>query len=146
MKHITIGLLFVFVFACKQEVKINKLETGTYRALLEVNNVEDLPFNFEVISENKLNIFNADEVIEVDTVTYKNDSVYMKMPVYEGYLVAKIENNKLSGSFVKASLNKVMPFSAEKNAIRFATKENAEHDVSGNWETVFSPDSEEDTI
>ncbi|WP_303319184.1 TlpA disulfide reductase family protein [Flavivirga abyssicola] len=145
MKHFALILLILFAFACKQDAKINMLETGTYRALLKVNNTEDLPFNFEVVSENKLNIFNAEEVIEVDDITYKNDSVYIKMPVFEGYLVAKIENNKLTGSFVKAGLNRVMVFSAEKNANRFNTSEKAKHDVSGHWETVFSPDSEEDT-
>ncbi len=145
MKHITVGLFVFFVFACKQEVKINKLERGEYRALLKINETVDLPFNFEVVSENKLNIFNAEEVIEVDDIIYKDDSVVIKMPVFEGYLVAKIENNKLAGSFVKAALNRTMPFSAEKNEQRFNTVTSAKHDVSGNWETVFSPDSKEDT-
>ncbi|MDO5980731.1 peroxiredoxin family protein [Flavivirga spongiicola] len=142
MKHIIITLLTLFVFACKQDIKINKLKTGTYRALLKVNETADLPFNFKVISENKLHILNAEEVIEVDDVTYKNDSVFIRMPVFEGYLVAKIENNKLVGRFVKAGLNRVMGFSAEKNRTRFDTSENAKHDISGNWETVFSPDSD----
>ena len=144
MKYISITLLTLFVFACKQDVKINKLTTGTYRALLIVNETENLPFNFEVISESKLNIFNAEEVIEVDDITYKNDSVYIKMPVFEGYLVAKIENNILKGRFVKAGLDRVMAFSAEKDTTRFDISESARHDVSGHWETVFSPDSEED--
>lgn len=144
MKYISITLLTLFVFACKQDVKINKLTTGTYRALLIVNETENLPFNFEVISENKLNVFNAEEVIEVDDITYKNDSVYIKMPVFEGYLVAKIENNILKGRFVKAGLDRVMAFSAEKDTTRFDISESAKYDVSGHWETVFSPDSEED--
>ncbi|GAA3604095.1 TlpA disulfide reductase family protein [Flavivirga amylovorans] len=145
MKHFTLILFLFFAFACKQNVKINTLETGTYRALLKVNETVDLPFIFEVVSENKLNIFNAVEVIEVDDITYENDSVYIKMPVFEGYLVAKIEGNRLAGRFVKASLNRVMGFSAEKNKTRFNDSENANHDITGNWETVFSPDSEEDT-
>ncbi|NMH89941.1 TlpA disulfide reductase family protein [Flavivirga algicola] len=144
MRYMAIGLLAFLVFACTQKVKINKLEKGRYRALLKVNEVEDLPFNFEVISENKLYIFNADEVIEVDAITYKKDSVYIKMPIFEGYLVAKIKKDKLLGSFVKTELNRKMLFSAEKNAVRFTVEESAKHDISGSWETVFSPDSEED--
>ncbi|TGV01013.1 TlpA disulfide reductase family protein [Flavivirga rizhaonensis] len=145
MRYIIVGLLILFVFACKQNNEINKLTTGIYRASLKVNETEGLPFNFEVVSKNKLNIFNAEEIIEVDDITYKNDSVYIKMAVFEGYLVAKIENDKLTGSFVKAGLNRVMGFSAEKNTTRFNTSEKPKHDVSGHWETVFSPDSEEDT-
>ena len=145
MKHITIALLALFVFACKQDIKINKLQTGTYRALLKVNDVEGLPFNFEVISENRLHILNAEEVIEVEDITYINDSVYIKMPVFEGYLVAKIEKNTLAGTFVKHGLNRTMMFSAEKNATRFNISENATHDVSGNWEAIFSPNSEKGT-
>lgn len=145
MKHLTIILLALFVFTCKQNVKTNKLQAGTYRALLKVNDIEDLPFNFEVISENRWHILNAEEVIEVEDITYKNDSVYIKMPVFEGYLVAKIENNKLIGSFVKAGLNRTMEFSVEKNTTRFKISEKAKHDISGNWETLFSPNSEEDT-
>ncbi|AUP81364.1 TlpA disulfide reductase family protein [Flavivirga eckloniae] len=144
MRYITIVFLALFVLACKQEAKTNTLQTGTYRALLKVNETENLPFNFEVISENKLNILNAEEIIEVEDVTYKNDSVYIKMPVFEGYLVAKIEDGALTGSFVKAGLNRIMAFSAEKNTVRFDTSEKPTNEISGNWEAVFSPKVEED--
>ncbi|MDD7885627.1 redoxin family protein [Flavivirga sp. 57AJ16] len=142
MKHIAITLLVLFVIACKQDIKINKLKKGTYRGLLKVNEATDLPFSFKVISENKIHILNAEEVIEVDDVSYKYDSVFIKMPVFEGYLVAKIENNALVGRFVKKGLNRVMGFSAEKSMIRFDRSESAKHDISGHWETVFSPDSD----
>ncbi len=140
MKYIIIVLL-VFVFcSCKHEKPVNKLEPGVYRASLKVSSKQELPFNFEVISETELKIFNAEEVIEVDEIEYKNDSVYIKTPVFEGFIVAKIENDVLNGSFVKANLDRVVPFKAEKNATRFDVTDKAEHIISGNWETVFSPD------
>jgi thiol-disulfide isomerase/thioredoxin len=121
------------------------LATGTFRAELKVNDSLNLPFNFEVISENKIHVFNAEEVIEVVDVEYKNDSVYINMPVFEGFIVAKTEDNNLNGSFIKPSLNRVLPFKAEKNATRFDEGLEAYFNISGNWETVFSPDIEEDT-
>ncbi|SFZ95008.1 Peroxiredoxin [Flaviramulus basaltis] len=133
------------VFSCKEENKINKLETGRFRAELKVNDTLNLPFNFEVLSENKLNIYNAEEVIDVDDISYKNDSVYINMPVFEGFIVAKLEEGKLKGSFIKPSLNRIMPFKAEKNDTRFeVSKRVSKQNMTGNWEAVFSPDIEED--
>ena len=148
MKNIksTILLVLLFcMFSCIEENKSNKLETGTYRATLKVNDTLDLPFNFEVVSKNKLHIFNAEEVIEVNNITYKNDSVYIKTPVFEGYIVAKIEKEALKGSFTKPSLNRIMLFEAKKSDTRFNIFKTPSFDVSGNWETIFSPNIEEDT-
>ncbi len=143
MKHFITAIVILLMFSCKQEKANNKLELGTYRAVLQVSESETLPFNFEVVSETSLKIFNAEEVINVDDIEYKNDSVYIKMSVFEGYIAAKIEDSKLTGDFIKTSLNRIVPFAAEKNETRFDVSTNPKHDVSGNWETVFSRDSED---
>jgi len=70
------------------------------------------------------------------------------MPIYEGFIAAKIFNKEvLDGFFIKKSLNRKVPFHAEghnNNNNRFDISEEAKHNISGNWETVFSPNSEED--
>lgn len=138
-------LCLVLVFSCNSEKKTNKLNEGRYRAELKVNDSLSLPFNFEVVSGDKLKIFNADEVIEVDDVSYKNHSVYIQTPVFEGYIVAKVDGFSLSGRFVKEGLSRVMDFKAEKNDTGFNVSERiSKYNISGNWETVFSPNSEED--
>ncbi len=143
MKYV-ISVIIIFTMCyCKQEKANNKLELGTYRASLQVSESETLPFNFEVISENSLKIFNAEEIINIDDIEYKNDSVYMKMPIFEGFIAAKIEDSIVIGNFIKSSLNRIVPFKAELNATRFDVLEVAKHNISGNWETVFSPNSEE---
>jgi thiol-disulfide isomerase/thioredoxin len=144
MKYITFVLLTVLLVSCKTEIKNNALESGTYRAILIVNDSLDLPFNFEVISKNLLHIFNAEEVIEVTDITYSNDSVYIKFPVFDGFLVGKLEDNILKGEFKTPGLNRMMPFKAEKNSRRFDESEESQTNISGNWETIFSPNSEED--
>lgn len=144
MKHVIVVIIIFTMFSCKKEIK--KLELGIYRATLEVNDSKELPFNFEVLSDNRLHIFNAEEVIEIDDIEYKNDSIYIKMPVFEGYIVSGISNEgRLKGSFVKESLNRIVPFHAEaQNNTRFSFSNAAHSNISGNWETVFSPDSQED--
>ncbi|MEE9407821.1 MAG: TlpA disulfide reductase family protein [Polaribacter sp.] len=144
MKIFFTFLIFtILLISCKKE-SYQKLEKGSYRAVLEVQDNQELPFIFEVTNENEINIFNADETIKVDEITYKNDSIIIKTPVYEGYIIAKITKEGLKGSFIKESVDRIVPFSATKSNNRFSVKENATENVSGNWETVFSQNSEEE--
>ena len=130
--------------SCHQNTKLKTLEKGRYRAELKVSDTLNLPFNFEVISENEMRIFNAEEVIEVKDITYDNDSVHIQMPVFEGLIVAKIDEEGLKGRFEIPSLNRDMAFNAEKGDSRFKNSEEPKVNISGNWETVFSPDVKAD--
>lgn len=140
----------ITIFSCKNETKSEdmqpqELKTGSYRAVLEVKDNEELPFVFEVTSYKTLKIFNAEEIIEVNEIDYRNDSVFIKMPVYEGYIAAKFEGNNLKGNFIKESLNRVVPFSAEYgNSNRFYISDKPSMPVSGVWETVFGEDKGDD--
>jgi len=143
MRNSCLLFLLISLFSCK-EVVFQKLKKGTYRAELQVSDSVVLPFVFEVEDESHIKIFNAEEVIYIDEVSYKNDSVLIKMPVFEGYLLAKLVDDKLTGDFVKANLNRIVPFTAEMNSLRFESKSAAQKNVTGNWESVFSPNSESD--
>lgn len=134
--------LFTFLSCTSKTTKT--LEIGTYRAVLEVQDNEEMPFIFEVKNDSIFTIFNADEIIEVDEITYKNDSVRIQTPVFEGYIIAKVEKSSLNGSFIKPSLDRVVPFKAKKNNERFSSKSEAAVNITGNWETVFSQNSEVD--
>ena len=129
--------------SCKKEIP-KTLQKGTYRAVLKVQDNLDLPFIFEVKNDSLLSIFNADEIITVDEITYYNDSVRIQTPVFEGYIIAKIKDNRLKGSFIKPSLDRIVPFEAIKNSVRFLSKNKASKNITGNWETVFSKNSEEE--
>lgn len=135
-------LLFL---SCKTE-SIKTLEKGTYRAVLEVQDQQELPFIFEVENDSLITVFNAQEQIKVDEISYKNDSVIIQTPVFEGYITAKITENGLIGNFVKPSLDRVVPFSAIRNTKRFLTSNKADVNISGNWETVFSQNSDSSYI
>ena len=140
MRNTLYILALVLVVSCQKETP-EQLQTRTYRAVLKVKDGIDMPFVFEVKSPTELVIKNAEEEIIVDEVTYINDSVFIKTPVFEGYIAAKLNTDgSLSGSFIKANLDRIVPFYAEVATDRFNVTNDANYDVSGNWETVFSPD------
>lgn len=139
MRNLILCLIAVMVFSCNEKPKVQILKNGTYRAVLKVQDEEALPFIFEVTSASTLRIFNAEEVIEVDEIDYRNDSIFISTPVFEGYVAAVMEGGYLKGSFIKESLDREVPFLAEfENDIRFETHSKPTQDVSGIWETVFS--------
>jgi peroxiredoxin len=149
MRYIITCFILLVCYSCKEETKQEivkqQLKVGTYRAVLELQDAEALPFNFEVISATELKIFNAEEIIEVDEVTYRNDSIFINFPVFEGYVAATFKDDNLKGSFIKESLDRVVPFSAEfDNTTRFNTKSESTQNVTGIWETVFSKGIAED--
>ena len=144
MRYLAITFTFLLFISCSID-KTEILEKGTYRAELKVQDNQILPFLFKVKDNNTIEVFNAEEIIEVDEIEYKNDSVYIQTPVFEGYIVAKIKDQKLTGSFIKESLDRIVPFSAEKSSTRFKDELSKPRiNISGNWETVFSPNSKAD--
>jgi len=151
MRYLFACLIILSAISCKSETKkeiekSNSLKVGTYLGVLSVQDGELLPFNLEVKSDKKLNIINAEEVIEVDDIIYRNDSVFITTPVFEGYIAATFIGDNLTGSFIKESLDRVVPFFAEYGPTeRFAvSKFQPDQDVTGTWETVFSQGIEGD--
>lgn len=144
MRNIIFIIVALLIFSCSKK-RINTLEKGTYRAELLVQDNQKLPFIFQVDNEKSIRIFNAEEIISVDEVTYKNDSVFIQTPVFEGYIVAKIKNGVLEGSFIKESLDRIVPFKAIKNSDRFTlTSSENTTSVDGVWEAIFSQNIEND--
>jgi len=144
MRYIFILLILSIVFSCEQKQPQEFLTFGDYRAELQVSETDVLPFTFKVKDANRLIVFNAEEQIEVNEIEYRNDSVFIQMPVFEALLAAKIENKTLNGNFIIEGKDRVVPFKAEKNNTRFNVTTNAKANISGSWETVFSPNSEDD--
>ena len=144
MKRFLYFALALLMINCSDKPEELKLKTGTYRAVLAVQDGEELPFTFEVESPTSLKIFNAEEVIEVDEVNYVNDSVIIKTPVFEGYIKAGFDGDHLKGDFIKESLNRVVPFEATYNNTNRFDAENATAQATGVWETLFSPGVEGD--
>lgn len=140
-------LILLFLVACSPKKEDFTLQEGIWNVSLTVQDSEQLPFNFKSLG-NSLEIYNAEEVIVVDNITIQNDSITIQMPIYEGVLKGKfIDKNRIEGQFIKASLDRFVPFTAvfgEANRFKVATIA-SEHNISGNWETIFSPESTKDS-
>ncbi|WP_046757539.1 TlpA family protein disulfide reductase [Kordia jejudonensis] len=149
MKKIYLLFLGVLLISCgeKQTKKKNyNLHDGVWHVALQVQDGKELPFIFST-TKTGIEIHNAEERISVDDITIKNDLITIKMDIYEGVLQGKFtDENTIQGEFIKESLDRYVPFTARfGETARFPNaKVEAKANVSGNWETVFSPESEAD--
>lgn len=142
MKFFVRILSIFLIVSCNKEYS-KKMQQGHWLGELQVNGNKTLPFNFEVTADKSLKVFNAEEVILVDEVTYKNDSVFIKMPVFDGYFAVKLTKEGMSGRFINEDMGLNLPFNAIYNSKeRFEAKEAPTVDISGNWKVAFQPNSD----
>ncbi len=139
---IAIITFFVLLTACNNSKEVS-LSEGIWLAELEVMDNETLPFNFKLIKNDedvyRIEIYNAEEVIQVDEVLVENDSVTIRFPVYEGYIAGKFTKNTIEGQFIKESLGRVVPFKATfEEKSRFKKNSPSTQNISGIWKTEFS--------
>lgn len=139
--------LIVLILSCDNS-KAPILSEGIWLGELEVQDNEILPFNFELKKNDSgqvfIEIYNAAEVIKVEEVTLKNDSIVIKTPVFEGYIAGKFTETSIQGKFIKESLDRIVPFKAIfGKEERFSAKNNPQVNVSGIWEVEFSPNTED---
>ena len=141
-KFMIICLVILFL-GCSEQPDVKYLKQGAWRGILEVQKQRELPFTFELELKQELysmQIRNAGEQIEVDEINIKGDSITIKLPVFEGYIAGTYDSTSIRGSFIKESLDRVVPFKADfGKKERFLNKEDAASDVSGIWETIFYP-------
>lgn len=125
----------------------NSKPVSVWRGVIKRHDGKDIFFNFEVQQKNNktiLYIINATERLRVDSVRFTNDSVFIKMPVFESAFKAKISGNNWSGVWIKGTTGaeQILPFEAEKTNTRFAlTNGPAKTNVTGRWAVTFAGDS-----
>ena len=139
-------LLIFCITSCNTTPQKKELAPGMWRAELSVMDNEILPFNFLVTKseagEYGLQIMNAEEMIDVDEIVIEGDSITIQTPVFEGYIAGTFTDSTIEGQFIKESLNRIVPFKATKGDVeRFMTDAPSSQDVTGIWETTFSPNT-----
>jgi thiol-disulfide isomerase/thioredoxin len=142
MRTFLLAICVLFCFSCSQE-KTSILETGNFRGVLKAKDNQEIPFVFKVLNDSLIHIINGEEIITVTNISYKNDSIRIQTPVFEGYIKAKIHNRKIEkGNFINPSFNRIVPFTTVNTEDRFTIANEPKVDVTGKWETIFSPDNE----
>jgi len=142
-------LLFLALVSCNNQ-QSELLREGMWLAQLEAMDNELLPFNFNLKKSESgyiIDVYNAGETVRVDEIEIRNDSIKIKMPAFEGYISGIFNDSVIKGRFIIESLDRIVPFYAVYgDSIRFHSSANARVDVSGIWETKFSPDSEDEYL
>jgi thiol-disulfide isomerase/thioredoxin len=121
-----------------------RLKSGIWRGTLAIQG-QELPFTFDVVSDTtgtqRIYIINASERLLLEDITFRNDSVFIPLHIFDASIQAKIENNKLSGSFIKHyDKGSDIPFEAEAGvAQRFVVPEDniANANFTGKYSVKF---------
>ncbi len=141
MKYFLFVLVSVVLVSCAKESK--QLEPGHWRAVLELNDEKELPFLLEYEEDSTFIITNAEERIEVDDVTFNGDSIIISHPIFEGVIKGTFTKDKIKGSFLKPSLDREVPIvMTSGRQARFKVSAAPNTIVAGTWETVFSPNNQ----
>lgn len=117
-----------------KEVWQGKLDLGT----------NTLPFNFS-IKDSSFSIYNANEVIVINDIIEKDDSLFIEFPVFQSRLIVAKSENKLEGVWdYYAKGDYKIPFTGYKGVpSRFTNNSVSNKDVSGKWKVSFSPNTSE---
>lgn len=136
IKAIAATCFLFFIHDCFSQV-------GKYTAALKRNDGILIPFTFVQQHEKGKTywtIQNATEKIQVDNITYSNDSMILQMPVFESQFRVQQKSNTYEGVWIKGGAAKttVLPFVAVAGNNRFKTGGKANYNISGRWAVNFS--------
>lgn len=105
----------LFIVSCNTDIKQTELKTGTWRGEITVQN-HQLPFVFDVHkNENtyQIKLHDGSNIIDIEEVTVKNDSLFFTLHIFDADIKAKIEENTLTGTYTKNyAEDYILPFKA----------------------------------
>lgn len=114
---------------------------------LQLNDSVSLGFYFDFLQTKNpsIEIYNAEEVIRVNEVKVKGDSLLFRMPVFDSEFKLKRYPDSLTGSWINHSrkTKNVIAFRAEKQRIKPVSICSCKP-FAGTWEVDFSPGNQKD--
>ncbi len=120
-----------------------ELKTGWWRGEITIQG-QKLPFNFEVTQDSAggydAALKNLGEMLNLDDVTFQNDSIVFRMHIFDAELRAKVDGDSLKGYYIKTfEKNYRLPFRAAAGQnFRFGKSSSAETDFSGTYAVKFT--------
>lgn len=128
------------------------LRDGVWRAVLQRTDGQQVVFNFKVedsLGQKVIYVFNSNDRLRVDSITFKGDSVFIQMPFFGSYFDAKInKDGSLRGTWTKDYGDRlaVMPFHAMPgDETRLFSYARPTGNVTGSWAASF-PGQRQDTF
>ncbi|MBK0380239.1 TlpA disulfide reductase family protein [Mucilaginibacter segetis] len=151
IKKVILNCILFTVIACAGFAQV-KLSDGTWRGALITKTGNEIPFNFEVTHTNGkavIAIINNTERFKVNDITIRQDSVFIKMPLFDSEFRLKLADNTLTGQWIKhlGESDVPMDFTATANTPwRFlASPEPPAQNLSGRWSAIFGDGDSRDT-
>lgn len=136
-------LIAVLLSGCGDEIKPAQL-VGPWHFELEVGK-EKTPFQAEIITEEgKLQFYalNGEERIRADEFEFKDDSIFIRLPIFNTALIGSLRNGKIVGYFYDYSRKGEykIPFEAtHEQKSRFPVSSKPIDGITGSWKVEFSP-------
>jgi peroxiredoxin len=137
-------ILAVLVILVINSCSNNDLDNGIWRGTLKTSSGVEIPFNFELsdsAGRKLIHIINGKEHFKVDEIEQTNDSLIIKIPLFDSQIRAGINAGKLKGQWIKRLADKSvsMEFTAEKNTWRFfETPVKPKYNITGRWASTFT--------
>ncbi|GGD37629.1 peroxiredoxin family protein [Muriicola marianensis] len=146
-KIFQLSIVLILVLSCAEK-KQTELKTGIWRGVMTVQDGNELPFNFEISKGEAgyfVQVYNAEEVLEIDEISINGDSILLRMPVFDGYIAGTFSSDAMQGEFIKDDLDRRVPFLAlSGDSDRFKVNKGPGVNVGGIWETNFSKGTEDE--
>lgn len=139
-------LLSIVLTSCQPEKEQPKeLKAGVWRGVLHMQE-QELPFTFRVANDSMVYLQNAGEEILLDEITITGDTVEMMLHIFDASLKAKIDGDRLTGTFVKYYAPQTnIPFTAAfGESHRFAANQTAgtTPDFTGKYQVEFKTEKD----
>ena len=132
-----IAFVVMLLISCKKTEEITELKTGFWKGEITAQE-QQLPFIFEINKEQenfKINLHDGDNIIELNEVTVKNDSVFFTMHIFDIDVKAKINGNSLQGTYTKNYADDyILPFKATYGIEKRVENESLSRKFDGKWD------------
>jgi len=131
-------LFFLLLFPLMVSAQIPK---GLWQGEFKLNDSTNLPVKFDV-KGSSIEFINAQEKIKVTEITYKDDSAFIQMPVFDSEIRCKIVGDSLIGNFLNHARTKdnVIPFKASYGRSDPMVNSFELSNFEGRWEVTFAGD------
>lgn len=146
MKYVSLNFfrlfaLIVIFVSCEEQRPELGLKSGIWRGEI-VAQENKIPFNFEVNKEDgayEILLINGKEKLKIDRIDIFGDSLFFDMHIFDISIKAKIDNEKISGSYSKNYADGyVLPFSAVYGKQGRFDNKTVSNEFDGTWETTFT--------
>ena len=108
MKRFYFLILFLAFIVSSCNKRNEKLDPGTWRAVLYTSDSTEIPFNFNLKfdeADTLMEIITGENVYSVKDVSRRGDSLFVTMPLFSSGFALEIKDKTLSGKFVRSTYN-----------------------------------------